>query len=114
MNGSSYIKIPLRSSVLLNIANNDKYWFLWSIIAKWLPYDNNHPNRVSNFRQNFDEINFQGFGFADGFKCTDVLRFNEINNLSVNIFELNFYPDKIFGNINSSLLRLVKMIQIEL
>ena len=27
------------------------------------------------------------------FKCSDVHRFNEINNLSVNIFELNLYQN---------------------
>ena len=39
-------------------------------------------------------MNFQGFDFTNGFKCSDVHRFNEINNLSVNIFELFFYQDQ--------------------
>ena len=30
MDGSSYVKVPLRSSAILNIKNNDKYCFLWS------------------------------------------------------------------------------------
>ena len=30
LNGSNYIKVPLRSNVILNIENNDKYCFLWS------------------------------------------------------------------------------------
>ena len=33
MNGSNYVKIPLRSYAILNIENNDKYCFLWSILA---------------------------------------------------------------------------------
>ena len=33
LNGSSYVKIPLRSSAILNIQDNDKYCFLWSILA---------------------------------------------------------------------------------
>ena len=33
MNGSNYIKIPLRSNTILNVENNDKYCFLWSILA---------------------------------------------------------------------------------
>ena len=33
MNGSSYIKYPLRSSAILNIQNNDKECFIWSILA---------------------------------------------------------------------------------
>ena len=94
MNGSNYVKIPLRSNAILNIENNDKYCFLWSILAYLHPCNNNHPNRVSNYRQYFGELNIQGFDFTNGFKCSDVHKFNEINNLSVNIFELVFYQDQ--------------------
>ena len=31
---------------------------------------------------------------VNGFKCSDVHRFNELNNSSINIFELNFYQDQ--------------------
>ena len=55
LNGSSYVKIPLRSNVLINIKNDDKHCFLWSILASFHPCDNDHPNRVSNYKQNFDE-----------------------------------------------------------
>ena len=44
MNGSNYVKIPLRSSAILNIENNDKHCFLWSILAYIHPCNNNHPN----------------------------------------------------------------------
>ena len=90
MNGLNYVKIPLRTNAILNIENNDKYCFLWSILAWLHPCNNNHPNRVSNYRQYFNELNIQGFDFTNGFKCNDVQKFNELNNLSVNIFELNF------------------------
>ena len=91
LNGSDYIKKPLRSNAILNIENKDKYCFLWSILADLHPCNNNHPNRVSNYKQYFNELNINGFDFTNGFKCSDVHRFNEVNNLSVNIFELNFY-----------------------
>ena len=94
MNGSNYIKIPLRSNAILNIENNVKYCFLWSILASLYPCNNNHPNRVSNYKQYFNELNIQGFDFSRGFKCIDVHKFNETNNLSVNVFELVFYPDQ--------------------
>ena len=94
MNGSNYIKIPLRSNAILNIENNDKYCFLWSILASLHPCNDNHPNRVSNYKQYFDELNIQGFDFSRGFRCCDVPKFNELNNLSGNIFELNFYQDQ--------------------
>ena len=94
MDGSNYIKIPLRSNSILNIENIDKYCFLWSILAWLHPCNNNHPNRVSNYKQYFNELNIQDFDFTNGFKCSDVHKFNELNNLSVNIFELVFYQDQ--------------------
>ena len=54
LNESKYIKIPLRSSAILNIENDDKYCFLWSILAFLHPCENSHPNRVSNYKQYFD------------------------------------------------------------
>ena len=90
---TSYVKIPLRSNAILNIQNNDKYCFIWSNLACRHPCENSHPNRVNNYVQYFNELNFQGFDFTNGFKCSYVHRFNEINNLSVNIYELNFYQD---------------------
>ena len=93
LTGSSYVKIPLRTSAILNVQNNDKYCFIWSILASLHPCENNYPNRVNNYVQYFNELNFQGFDFTNGFKCSDVHRFNELSNLSVNIYELNFYQD---------------------
>ena len=94
MNGSNYIKIPLRSNAIFNIENNDEYCFLWSILAYLHPCNNNHPNRVSNYRQYFSELKIDGFDFTKGFRCSDVHKFNELNDLSVNIFELVFYQDQ--------------------
>ena len=100
LNGSSFVKIPLRTNASMNIENNDKYCFIWSILASLQPCENNHPNRVPNYYQFFNELNFQSFDFTNGFKCSHVHRFNELNNLSVNRFELNFYQDKNKWNHN--------------
>ena len=89
--GSNYVKIPLRSNAILNIENNDKYCFLWSKLAYLHSGNNNDPNRVSNSKQYFIELNIDGFDFSNGIKCSHVHRFNELNNLSVNIFEIYFY-----------------------
>ena len=94
LKGSSYVKIPLRSNALKNIKNKDKYCFIWSILASLHPCENDHPNRVSNYIQYFKDLNFQSFDFTNGFKCSDFHKVNELNNLSVNLFELNFYQDK--------------------
>ena len=87
LNGSNYVKMPLRSNATLNIENNDKFCFLWSISAYLHPCNNNHLNRVSNYKQYFNELNIQGFDISNGFRCSDVHEFKELNNLSVNIFE---------------------------
>ena len=90
----SYVKTPLRTSAILNIENKDKYCFLWSKLAYLHPFNKNTPNRVSNYKQYFNELNIEGFDFAKGFKSSDVHKFIEINNLSNNTFELNFYQDQ--------------------
>ena len=72
LNGSSYVKIPLRSNDLINNKNNNKYCFIWSISASLHPCENDHSNRVSNYIQYFKELNIDGFDFTNGFKCSDV------------------------------------------
>ena len=67
---------------------------MWSILAYLNSCKKNHPNRVSNYIQYYIELNIRGFDFTNGFKCSDVHKFNEKNNLSNNIFELNFYRDR--------------------
>ena len=66
MSGSNYVKILLRSNAILNIENNDKYCFIWSIFVSLHPCNKNHPNRVSNSKQYLDELNNKGFNFANG------------------------------------------------
>ena len=87
MNGSNCIKNPLRSNAILNIENNDKYCFIWSVLGSLHTSNICHPIRVSNYEQYFDELNIQGL---DGYKCSDVQKFEKLNNLSINIFELIF------------------------
>ena len=68
--------------------------FFWSVLSSLHPCDNDHPDRVSNFRQYFNELNTEDFDFSKGFKCSDVHKFEKLNTLSINIFELNFFQDK--------------------
>ena len=88
------MKILLRSNALITTKNNDKYCFIWSILASLHPCDNDHANRVSNYRLYFNDLNSEHFDFSNGFKCSDVHIFEKLNNLSINIFELNFYQDQ--------------------
>ena len=88
INGSSYVKIPLRSNALINIKKEDKYCSNWSILASLHPCENDHPDRVSNYNQYFTELKINGFDFTNGFRCNDVHNFEKPNNLSINVFDL--------------------------
>ena len=86
-----FVNIPLRSSAFINFENDDKYCFLWSVLAYLHPCKNKYPIRVSKYRQFFNELSIEGFDFTIGFSCSDVHKCDKLNNLSINIFELNFY-----------------------
>ena len=94
INGSNYVKVPLRPNAILNIVNNDKHCFLWSILSYLHPCNNSHPSRVSNFKQYFNELNINEYDFTNGFNCSDVHKVKEIINLSVNLFQLNNCQDQ--------------------
>ena len=51
LNGTAYVKIPLRSNAISNVQNNDKFCFIWSILASLHPCENTHPSRVNNYLQ---------------------------------------------------------------
>ena len=78
----------------LKYRNIDKYCFIWSILAHLYPCNNIHPNRVSNYKQYFNELNIETFDFTNEFKCSDVHTLNNLKKLSVNIFQINFYQDQ--------------------
>ena len=86
---SSYVKIPIRSSATINIKNCDKYSFLWSILAQLNPCKDSHPSRVSNYRQNFDRINIDGFDITNGLKCNDVHKLKELNQISIKFVQVD-------------------------
>ena len=96
LNASFYVKFLLKSSAILNFENDEKYCFLRSILAYLQPCNNSHPNRVSNYGQYFDELSIDGFDFSNGLKCSSVDNFGRLNNLSVNIFNMNFYQNENF------------------
>ena len=71
-----------------------KNCFLWSILVYLQPCNNKHPNRVSNYRQYFNEVNIDEFDFTNGFKRSDSHDFEKLTILSINIIELKFYQDQ--------------------
>ena len=95
LNGSNYVKFPLRSTATLYKEKKDKYCFRGIMLAYFHACENSHPSRVRSYIQKFDGLNTEGFDLANGFTCSDMHRFEKLNSLSINIFELNFYQDKI-------------------
>ena len=83
------MKIPLRSSTLLNSEIDDNCCFFRSILVSLYPCKTSHPIRVSNFRQNFDNLNIGKFHFGDEFKCSGV-HMVEKKSLSKKLYELGF------------------------
>ena len=89
--GATYVKLPFESKSLLNVQNTDKYCFVWCVLASLYPVDHGkHPNRVSNYFPYFNNLNLNGFDFREGFKTSDVKRFEKMNCLNINIFELTW------------------------
>ena len=84
LNGSSYVKIPLRSSAILNIQNNDKYCFIWSTLASLHPCENDNPNRVLNIEFKPIELNITVLIFSNGFGCSDMHKYKKLKTLSIN------------------------------
>ena len=80
LKSSSYVKNPSRSNAILNLGNIDQYCFLWSKLPYLHPCENSHPSRVKNLLQNFNELNYEGFVFTNGLKCSDVHKFERFNN----------------------------------
>ena len=78
VNGRFFVKIPLSLVAILNFGNNDKYCFIWSILAKLHPCINNHPKRVSNCRQYFNELKFEGLYFL--LVDSNVVMFTDLMN----------------------------------
>ena len=81
------------SWILINIdidGKIDKNCFIWSILAYLYPCEKFHPNRVPKYRKYFNGLNIGGFIFINGFKCSDVHKFEKLKISYINIFELNF------------------------
>ena len=49
MNGSNYVKSPLRSSAIQNYESDDKYFFVWLVLASLHSCEKKHPKRISRY-----------------------------------------------------------------
>ena len=93
MRASSYLPLPTELKAKyesLNIQNNDKKCFLWSIFASLHPVQHkNSPYRVSKHQEYEHELNISGTQYPVYIK--DIGKFEHQNNISVNVYG---YEDK--------------------
>lgn len=88
--GSSFVDLPLllkKKKACINIKNNDKHCFLWSIVASLYPAKTNR-DRVTSYPHFEDVLNTEGLSFPVSF--TYIKTF-ECNNptISINVYSLN-------------------------
>ena len=86
---SSYIELPpkyKKNQSIINIKNNDQFCFLWCILAYLFPVEDN-KNITSKYVIHMNKLNLKGLEFR--MKVKDIPKFEKLNNLNVNVFELN-------------------------
>lgn len=84
--GSSYLPLPTKlasKKAIVNVQNADQKCFMWSILAAFYPMTNN-PQRVINYVQQIDKLDFSGIEFP--VKVRDIPKFEKRNNISINVF----------------------------
>lgn len=102
LGGSKFLSLPKtikNKKACVNIQNNDKYCFLWCIMAALFP-TNRHPERVTSYPHFRDILNINGLSFP--IKISDIGVF-EKNNPTLNIFVYGLKNDRtIIGPLYTS------------
>ena len=85
---SSWVELPEKyrnNKSIINIKNDDQFCFLWCILAHLFPVED-HKNRTSNYSIHTNKLILNGLEFP--IKIKDIPKFENLNNLNVNVFEL--------------------------
>ena len=84
---SSYIELPekYKNKSIINTKNDDQFCFLWCILAHLFPVED-HKNRTSSYSMHTNKLILNGLEFP--MKIKDIPKFENLNNLNVNVFEL--------------------------
>ena len=88
IHASSYIELPEKyqnNKSIINIKNDDQNCYLWCILAHLCPVED-HKNETSSYSMHFNKLNLKGLEFP--MKVKDIPKFENLNNLNVNVFEL--------------------------
>ena len=85
---SSWVELPEKDKNInsnINTENDDQFCFLWCILSHLCPVEDN-KSRTSNYSIHFNKLNLEGLEFP--MKVKDFPKFEKLNNLNVNVFEL--------------------------
>ena len=85
---SSWVELPEKyknNKSIINIKNDDQFCFFWCILAHLFPVED-HKNRTSSYSMHTNKLIFNGLEFP--MKIKDIPKFENLNNLNVNVFEL--------------------------
>lgn len=109
--GSSFIELPDRiknKKACINIQNDDKKCFLWSVIAGLYPAAKN-VHRLTTYKKHEDVFNMQNIEYP--VKVRDIDRFERQNPVSINVFALDdnnkVYPLRITKSKENKLVNLL-------
>ncbi|XP_060530461.1 uncharacterized protein LOC132704468 [Cylas formicarius] len=97
LRASSYVRLPKEieaKKAVLNLQNTDEKCFMWSILAALHPIHwTNNANRVSNYVEFQNELDFTGIDFP--VKLKDISTFERLNEISVNVYGL----ERVYNNL---------------
>ena len=85
---TSWVELPEKyknNKSIINIKNDDQFCFLWCILAHLFPVED-HKNRTSGYSMHTNKLILNGLEFP--MKIKDIPKFENLNNLTVNVFEL--------------------------
>ncbi|XP_052746715.1 uncharacterized protein LOC128199737 [Bicyclus anynana] len=91
LRGTSYIDLPQdikAKKAIINVKNVDHMCFKWALLSALYPPPNNKTDRVSSYSMHSDKLKFHGVSFP--VKLTDIYKVENQNNISINVFGLEF------------------------
>lgn len=90
LRGSSYIDLPLdikNKNAVINVKNNDHECFRWAVLSG-LYKPTHNSNRYTSYLPHRNKLKFDNISFP--IKINDIHKFEKLNDLSVNVFGLEF------------------------
>lgn len=90
LKGSSFLDLPndIKSKkAVINVQNNDYQCLKWALLSAMFPAPKN-ANRTATYLQHQNKLNFANINFP--VKITDIKKVEKLNNISINVFGLEY------------------------